>query len=389
MVHIATIAVAISIAVAMISLSVMMGFRENITSLISDTVADITVADIRASKQPVLHPITDNDTLRLLITNSDNIASVERYALRGGVLRSKQGAVGIAIKGVDKEANLSYYTSRLSKGDMLCFEEARRKELLLSESIAKKLAIESGDRVEVLLLEGDTPRRELFKVGGIYRSALGDVGAEIALTDIRNVQRLNGWDASQISGYSCRLYNATAAPLFTDLINSKLMYEYEGEGNIVATASQESHADIFGWLETHDVNAAVILTIMLVVAIFNMVTTLLILVLERTRMIGTLKSMGMTNGEIRKIFSHRASFIMMRGLILGNIVAIVLLLAQRYLHLVRLDESGYLLDKVPVALDAWWMVGVNLLFIAVIVMVVRIATAIVQRVKVADAIKFE
>ena len=389
MVHIATIAVAISIAVVMISLSVLMGFRESITSLISDTVADITVADIRASKQPELHPITDKEALRSLITNGDNIATVERYALRGGVLRSKKGAAGIAIKGVGEEANLSYYSSRLSEGDMLRFEEARRKELLLSESVAEKLSIESGDRVEVLLLEGDTPRRELFKVGGIYRSALGDIGAEIALTDIRNVQKLNGWESSQISGYSCRLENSGASLLFADLLNLKLMYDYEGEENVVATASQESHADIFGWLETHDVNAMVILAIMLIVAIFNMVTALLILVLERTRMIGTLKSMGMTNSEIRKIFTYRASIIMVRGLIFGNIAALALLLAQRYLHLVHLDESGYLLSEVPVAFDAWWMVGANLLFVAVIVVVIHLATAIVQRVKVADAIKFE
>ena len=166
------------------------------------------------------------------------------------------------------------------------------------------------------------------------------------------------------------------------------MHEYEGEENLFAVSSRERHSDIFGWLETHDVNAAVILTIMLVVAIFNMVTALLIVVLERTRMIGTLKAMGMQNGTIRRIFTYRAIGIIVLGTAIGNIVAIGLLIVQKYLHLVKLDESGYFLSEVPVALNAGWIVAVNILCIAIIVSVTHLSTAIVGRIKVADAIKY-
>lgn len=387
--HIAAIAVAVSIAVALISSSVMVGFRNEITSLVSSTVSDIVVAPSFSMRQPELHPVTDSEALRTLITTTDNVAHIEPYAVRGGVLRSKRGAEGIVIKGVDASADFSYYTSRLISGDMLRIEEARRKELLISENIASTLHIESGDRVELLIIEGDTPRRELFKVCGIYRSALGDIGAEIALTDLRNVQRINGWATNQISGYACRLEYPTIGAQSADILNLRLLYEYEGEEGVAATSSQEAHAEIFGWLETHDVNMAVILTIMVIVALFNMVTAILILVLERTRMIGILKSMGMQNGAIRKIFTYRASIIVVRGLIVGNIIAMLLLLLQRHLHIVQLDESGYFLSEVPVAFDAWWIVGLNLLFVMVITSVVYIATSIVQRIDVADAIKFE
>jgi lipoprotein-releasing system permease protein len=255
-----------------------------------------------------------------IITTTQNIAHTERYALRSCVVRGERGAVGIALKGIGSEANTSLFAERLESGTLPRIEESRRKELLLSQSVASKIGASTNSRVEILLLEGDTPRRELFKVCGIYRSALGETGAELALTDIRNVQKLNGWEPSQITGYTCLLDNTDLSTESADILNLRLMHEYEGEESLYAVSSKERHPDIFGWLETHDINATVILTIMLVVAIFNMVTALLILIFERTRMIGTLKSMGMQNNTIRKIFTYRSAQIIALGVVAGNIV---------------------------------------------------------------------
>jgi lipoprotein-releasing system permease protein len=388
MVHIATAAVAVSVAVAIITLSVIFGFKEQISTLISGTVADITISNPYATRQPELHPINDNEALRNILTTTSNISHSERYALRNGVIRGESGAVGIALKGIDAEADTSLISERLESGSMPRIEEARRKEILLSKSIAEKIGASTNSRVELLLLEGDTPRREVFKVCGVYRSALGETGAELALTDIRNVQKLNGWEPSQISGYACRLYESDHAPQTADIINLRLMREYEGEDNLYAVSSKEEHAVIFGWLETHDVNAAVILTIMLVVAIFNMVTALLILIFERTRMIGTLKSMGMQNNTIRKIFTYRSAQIIALGVVAGNIVAVGALLVQQHFHLIKLDETGYFLSEVPVSLGAGWIATTDILFATIIVAVTHLATSIVARIEVADAIKY-
>ena len=388
MVRIATAAVAVSIAVVVITLSVILGFKEQISALVSGTMADITISNPYGERQPEQYPISDGEAMRTLLASTGNVAHIERYALRSCVVRGEESAMGLALKGVGDDADLALFAERLEEGIMPRMEEARRKELILSKSVAEKIGAECDSRVELLLLEGETPRRELFKVCGIYRSALGETGAELALTDIRNVQKLNGWDSSQISGYAVRLYDDGLAYESANIINLRLMHEYEGEENLFAVSSQERHADIFGWLETHDVNAMVILTIMFIVAIFNMVTALLILVLERTRMIGTLKAMGMQNGMLRRIFTHRAMRIVALGTAIGNVVAIGLLVVQKYLHLVKLDESGYFLDEVPVALNAGWIVAVNILFIAIIFVVTHLATSIVGRIKVADAIKY-
>ena len=388
MVHIATAAVAISIAVVVISISVIIGFKEQISALVSGSVADITISSPYGKRQAEAHPISDTEQLYNLIISTGNIAHTERYALRSGVIRGEKGSMGILLKGIDSEADTRLFAERLTEGAMPRIEEARRKELLLSQTLATKIGAKHNDRIEIILLEEESPRREVFKVCGIYRSALGDSGAALALTDIRNVQKLNGWDSTQISGYSCRVYDTNLSYQSADIINLRLMREYEGEDSIAAETSQEQHADIFGWLETHDVNATVILTIMLIVAIFNMVSALLILVLERTRMVGILKSLGMQNSTLRQIFLNRAARIILRGILAGNLLAIALLLLQKYLHIVKLDESGYFLSEVPVSLGVDWIVAINILFTIIILVATYLATSIVGRIKVADAIKY-
>ena len=390
MVHIATAAVAISIAVVIISLAILFGFKEQVSALISGITPDVkvTVLEINSKQQPELYPINDSPELRGLITSSSEISQIERYALRNGVIRGEDGAMGIVLKGVDSEANVALFASRLESGAMPRMEEARRKEILISEQLAKKIGAQRDSRVEILLMEGEESRRELFKVCGIYRSTLGEEGSALALTDIRNVQKLNGWEASQISGYGCRLADSQLSEFCAAEINSRLMYDYNGEESIVAVTAKEEYGTIFGWLETHDVNAVVVLTIMLIVAIFNVLTALLILVLERTRTVGILKAMGMTNKVIRRIFTHHAARIIVLGIIIGNAVAITMLLLQKHLHLVKLEETGYFLSEVPVSLGAGWIIATDILFTIIIIAVTYLASSIIGRIKVAEAIKY-
>jgi lipoprotein-releasing system permease protein len=350
--------------------------------------ADITVSNPYGKRQAEVYPINDTEQLRNIIISTGNIAHTVRYALRSGVIRGEKGSMGILLKGIDSEADTKLFAERLTEGAMPRMEEARRKELILSKTLATKIGASHNDRIEIILLEEDTPRREVFKVCGVYRSALGDTGAELALTDIRNVQKLNNWDSTQISGYACRLHNSELSLFTSELMNLRLLFEYKGEEHLTVECSREQHADIFDWLETHNINAAVITVIMLIVAIFNMVTAMLILVLERTRMVGVLKSMGMQNRTIRRIFAHRALRIIAKGLVIGDVLALVLLLAQKYFHLIKLDEDGYFLSEIPVSLGAGWIVVTNIVFGVIILAATHLATLIVGRIKVAEAIKY-
>mgnify|MGYP003297793339 CR=1 FL=1 len=351
MVRIATAAVAVSIAVVIISLSVIIGFKEQISTLVSGSISDISILSPYAERQPEQYPISDNESLLGIITSTENIAHTERYAMRSCVIRGEKGAVGIALKGIGSEANTALFAERLESGALPRIEESRRKELLLSQSVASKIGAATNSRVELLLLEGDTPHREVFKVCGIYRSALGETGAELALTDIRNVQKLNGWESSQISGYACRVYDNDASYQTADIVNLRLMHEYEGEDSLYAISAKEQHSVIFGWLETHDVNATVIITIMLVVAIFNMVTALLILVLERTRMVGILKSMGMSTRSISMVFLAVSARTAAKGMVLGNLLAMIFCIIQGTTHILKLNPENYYVSFIPVDID--------------------------------------
>ena len=390
MVHIATAAVAASIAVMVISLSVIFGFREQITQLISGSVADIMVADARTFRRSDSAPIRDSEELRQLISTTPNVKNIERFIMQGGVLRSKSGMAGAVLRGVDASADLSTFASSIVEGRLPLHGTERRKELALSASAARELGVASGERVDMLLLrEGNTPQREVFKVCGIFIMPMDEGRESVALADIATLQGISGWDEEQISGYAVRLFDFDEAIMTADLINLRLLSEYEGDENASAISSQEIYGDIFGWLSTHDVNATVIITIMLVVALFNMIAALLILVLERSRMIGVLKSLGMANREVRRIFHYRAAIIIAKGLAWGNGVALALLLLQRYTHLVKLDASGYILSEVPVSLSAEWIIWLNIAFAAVVLALLTLTTTIVARIKPSQTMKYE
>ena len=373
-----------------ISLSVIFGFREQITQLISGSVADIMVADARTFRRSDSAPIRDSEELRQLISTTPNVKNIERFIMQGGVLRSKSGMAGAVLRGVDASADLSTFASSVVEGRLPLHGTERRKELALSASAARELGVASGERVDMLLLrEGNTPQREVFKVCGIFIMPMDEGRESVALADIATLQGISGWDEEQISGYAVRLFDFDEAIMTADLINLRLLSEYEGDENASAISSQEIYGDIFGWLSTHDVNATVIITIMLVVALFNMIAALLILVLERSRMIGVLKSLGMANREVRRIFHYRAAIIIAKGLAWGNGVALALLLLQRYTHLVKLDASGYILSEVPVSLSAEWIIWLNIAFAAVVLALLTLTTTIVARIKPSQTMKYE
>ena len=392
MVHIATIAVAVSIAVMIITLSVVLGFKQQVRNLIGGLTAEVTVTNLTTYGSGTTEQIADTPALREFIVEScRNIdITIDTYATRGGILRSESGSAAIMVKGIDSLRQTALLESRLVEGALPSTCGARRRELLISSTTAKRLDIRTGDRVEILLTrEQGAPQRELMKICGIY-TATGEEVSALALADIRNVRRMNGWQENGISGYEIttkggdKMADEVAARL-----NMRLIFDYTGDENLSAVTMHELHPGIFSWLNTHNVNATVIVVIMLIVALFNMATALLILVLERTRMVGILKSLGMANREIRRIFHYRAAMLISRGIGIGAAVAVTAMLIQQHTHIVSLDATAYYVDHVPVSIEAWWVVLLCLLFALIILLLLSATTSIISRIKPAEAIKYE
>ena len=390
--RIAVGSVALGVAVMILSLAVVVGFKREVARKMEGLVAHVSVTDIRGVDALDSQPVHRNARLEELIRSPDGFVAMAPYAVKGGIVRTDAAVGEVLLKGGGADYDWSCLREWLVAGELpRVGDSIRTKDVLLARALADRMKLDVGDRVEMLFVEpGELPRRDRFKVSGIYDSGMEEMDRTMVLTDIRNVQRLSDWTADEISGYEIRTRSLAEAEPFARTLGRTLLYD-EGEGteNLAVECVTERYANIFDWLKAHDVNAAVIIVIMLVVAFFNMTSALLILVLERTRMIGLLKAFGMRNRQIRSIFLWRAAFVTLRGLCWGNVVGVGLCLLQRTTHLVKLNSEGYLLSEVPIALDGGWWILLNIGFVAAIVALLVIPTAVVSRIKPEETIRYE
>ncbi|MBQ1951719.1 MAG: ABC transporter permease [Alistipes sp.] len=390
--RIAVISVAISVGVMILSLAVVFGFKREIAANMSGFSAHAVVTDVRGVHRVDAEPILVTESLDSLLRADAGVVHLQRYARRGGVVRTSEAVEGVLLKGVGAEYDWSHLAEWLVEGELpRVGDSIRTKDVLLSKRLAERLAVGPGDRIELLFVEPDElPYRDRFKVSGLYASGMEEMDYALLITDIRNVQRLSQWDENQISGYEIHARSLAEGREVAARIDYALLYD-EGvdADNVTAVAVEELYPQVFDWLKAHDVNAVVILLIMLVVAFFNMSVALMILVLERIRMIGVLKALGMQHRSLRKIFLYRAGLIAARGLVWGNVVALTLCWLQATFHLLKLDAEGYMLSAVPIAWDWGWWLLLNAGFAVAILALMWLPASVVATVKPDESMRYE
>ena len=381
--RIAVVSVALGMAVMILAMAVIMGFKREVARKMTGFAAHVAVTDIRGVNALDAQPVRRSAHVEELIRRTDGFVAMAPYAVKGGIVRTADAVGEVMLKGVDTAYDWSAFRGWLVDGDLpRVGDSIRTKDILLSRSLA--------DREMLFVEAGDTPRRDRFKVAGIYSSGMDEMDNTVILTDLRNVQRLSDWAPDEISGYEVFTDDLAGADDFARRLGHTLLYdEDDATANLAVTSVTELYASIFDWLKAHDVNAAVIIVIMLVVAFFNMTSALLILVLERTRMIGLLKALGMRNGCLRRIFLWRAALVTLRGLAWGNAAGLGLCLVQKWTHLVKLSSEGYLLSEVPVSLGWGWWLALNAGVVAAIVALLVVPTYIVSTVKPDESIRYE
>lgn len=390
--RIAVVSVALGMAVMILAMAVIMGFKREVARKMTGFAAHVSVTDVRGVNALDAQPVHRSAHVEDLIRATDGFVAMAPYAVKGGIVRTADAVGEVMLKGVEADYDWSYFREWLVEGELpRVGDSVRTKDILLSRSLADELQLGVGDKVEMLFVEpGEMPRRDRFKVAGVYASGMEEMDGVVVVTDIRNVQRLSEWGPDEISGYEILTSDLADADTFARTLGRTLLYDdSDDSGNLAVTSVRERYANIFDWLKAHDVNAAVIIVIMLVVAFFNMTSALLILVLERTRMIGLLKAFGMRNGQLRQVFLWRASFITLRGLAWGNAVGLGLCFVQRYFHVVRLSSEGYLLSEVPISLGWGWWLALNAGAVAAIVALLVVPTYIVSTVKPDESIRYE
>ena len=390
--RIAVLSVALSVGVMILSLAVMMGFKREVTRKITGFAAHATLTDVRNVRSLNSVPVRRSDYLESLIRGTEGFVSMAPYALQGGIVRTDEAVEGIVLKGVDASYDWRFFEEWLLEGALpRVGDSIRTKEILVSRNLSRRLKLGVGDRVEMLFVERDRmPRRDRFKIAGIYSSGMDEMDNTLVMTDLRNVQRLSDRSDREITGYEIFTRSLASSGEYVRQLDRTLLYDESGEtDNLTVQSVEMQYANIFDWLKAHDVNAAVIIAIMLLVAFFNMTSALLILVMERTRMIGLLKSLGMPDGQLRRIFLYRAAFVALRGMAWGNGAGLTLCLLQQWTGAVKLSAEGYLLSEVPVAVEwSWWLL-LNGGVLATIVLLLVIPASVVSRIRPDEAIRYE
>ena len=387
--RIAVVSVAVSVAVMLVALAVILGFKREVTARMVGFSAPVEVIDGAGIYAAESRPVAATARFEALLRAVDGVQRATPYAVKSGIVRTRDAMEGVALKGVDGSSDWSFFAGRLTEGRLpRVGDSLRTKELLLSARTARLLGVHAGDKVEMLFVAGDErPRRDRFKVSGLYSTGMEEL-ERTALTDLRNVQRLSGWSSGEVSGYDLFLGDVRQADRLAEAVNDALLRSDLPETDgVVAVSVGERYPAVFDWLKAHDVNAAVVIAVMVAVAFFNMASALLILVLERTRMIGLLKAMGMENRRICRIFLYRAAFIVGRGLLWGNLAAGLLCWLQARFHLLRLDPAGYMLSEVPVAVSAGWWLAVDVAAAGAILALLLVPAAFVARIRPDEAIK--
>lgn len=406
---IATVAVALSVAVMIIATALIAGFKEEISTKIFGFWGHvhITEASINRSlletrpisKHQDFYPGLDSigrvsyleerevfgRTIEKEALTQGGVRHIQVFALKPGIIKARDEIEGIILKGVGSDFDWSYMDRYLVEGKNLTLSDtAVSSGIIISRQTADRLKVEVGDRfIMHFVLEGDQLQRR-FTVEGIYKTGLEEYDRKFAIVDIRQIQRLQGWSEDQVSGFEVFYDNIEDLYPLTEYIYFEVL-----PNELYAETIREKLPEIFDWLDLQDINEVVILALMVIVAIINMITGLMILILERTNMIGTLKALGATNWSIRKIFLYHAAIIVLVGLFWGNLIGISLCLLQDRLGFIQLDEANYYLSVAPIKLRVLTILILNLGTLLITLVFLIIPSYLVTSISPVKAIRFK
>lgn len=393
MMRIAVVTVALSLAVMILTLAVFTGFRKEISYNFRGIASDIVLFDISGLGRSEAQPMVGDKSLQSWIAEQPEVKNIAEYAAVGCMIKSGDKVVGLQIKGIGTDCDTSWWEQSLTQGSLPDLAaENRSKQLLISQSTAHSLEVEVGDKLELLYISnGDSPRRDSFRVSGIYSTGLEEMDRSIAIADVRDVRRLVGWSDDLVKGYDIQLKDEDSAVDVAARIDEKIAQLPDDSGmiNALAATIQMRYPVIFDWLKAHTVIAQTIIIIMMVVLLFNMAAAMLIMVFDRIGMIGVLKAQGMRNRAIARIFLYRAALLFFKGAAWGNAIGLALVAVQALWHPVRLDPEGYMLSELPVSVGLGWWAALNVATLVITVAVMVLPSMMVARIKCEESLKYK
>jgi lipoprotein-releasing system permease protein len=388
-VKIAVFGIALGLAVMILSIAIVTGFKNEVKSKVIGFGSHIQITNFDSNNSFETTPINRNQVSQVLINQINGVIHSQVFITKSGIIKTNENIQAIILKGVDNKYDFTFLNSCLTQGYIPLFSDtAKSNQILISEYISNLLKLRIDDNLVVYFVQ-DPPRMRSFKVSGIYKTSIEDFDKSFAIVDLRHLQKLNNWDDDQISGYEVLISNYQNLDALTDSVFDIAGYQFTEDGSKLKISNiKQRYPQIFDWLNLQDINVWIILALMLIVAGFNMISGLLILILERTNLIGLLKALGYSNWKIRKIFLYQSAFLISKGLLWGNIIGILLCLIQYNFGIITLDASIYYIDKVPINLQILPLIYLNAGTLVITVGMMIIPSFLITRISPAKAIKF-
>ena len=349
-VRIAMGGITIGLAIMIVAVSVVIGFKREVRDKVVGIGSDITVTNFDSQKSYETVPIQASDSLMQALKAHDNVGHVQRYSTKPGMIMTDDNCLGMVLKGVTQEYDWTFLRKHLQEGEIPAFSDtASTNRTLISRTIANKLHLKLGDKLYTYYISGDNVRARRLEVAGIYQTNFTIYDDIFLLTDLYTVNRLNAWKADQASGIEVKVTDDNRLEETRLVLREQLDMVKDSYGATYYTQTvKESNPQIFAWLDLLDMNVWVILILMTGVAGFTMISGLLIIILERTNMIGILKALGADNLAIRKVFLSFSVFLIGRGMLWGNLISLAFIGVQSWLRPFKLDPATYYVDSVPV-----------------------------------------
>lgn len=384
-IRISIAAIALGLTVMIVAISIVSGFQQEIRNKVIGFGSHIQITSYDSQNTYEASPISKSQDFYPSIDSVEGIKHIQVFANKAGIIKTNEEIYGVVVKGIGSDFDWDFFDKNLIEGELVRVKEGELKnDLLISKTIADKMKLKVGDKTFIYFIQQNGQLRPKdFIVKGIYKSGLEQFDNLYVLSDIAHVQKRNGWTENQVGGFEILIDS------YDDLDKLDL-FVYDNIGyDLHSTTIVRQNPDIFNWLELQDVNVIVIIVLMVVVAVINIISALLILILERTNMIGILKALGMPNWNVRKIFMYNAVYLVVKGLIWGNVIGLGLCFLQMQFGFLTLPQESYYVSVVPVKLNFYniFLLNIGTLLICAAMMI--IPSYVITKITPIKAIRFD
>ena len=389
-IRIATLGVGIGLAVMIITISVVLGFQHTIRDKVVGFGSHIQVTNIMSFTTSDRVPVCIDDSMMNVFNHLKGVRHAERYALTQGILKTDEDFLGVAFKGIGPEYDLTFLKENLVEGEIPQFSDTTStNKLLLSRMIADKLKLSVGDRVYAYFID-ESVRTRRYTVVGIYQTNMTRFDETLCFTDLYAAVKINGWESDQVSGVELLVHDFEQLQVTEDDVIEKINRSIDRFGHTLSSQTiYESYPQVFTWLELLDINVWIILALMVCVAGFTMISGLLIIILERTQMIGVMKALGARNKTIRHTFLWFAAFIIGQGLLLGNIIGLGLIFLQKATGIVSLDPQTYYVSEAPMDINIPLIILLNIATLLICIFVLIAPSYLISHIHPAKSMRYE